>query len=81
MMEKIVIKIGGDLLKENLDYVIDDIIKLHREEKKIILCHAGADIVTEVAEKMGKSQIFTFSTKGYKSRYIDLQSSPNCDSF
>jgi len=71
MSEKIVIKIGGDLLKENLDYVISDLIKLYKEEKKILLCHAGADIVTAMAEKMGKPQIFTYSSKGYKSRYVD----------
>ena len=71
MSEKIVIKIGGDLLKENLNYVISDLVKIHADNKKIILCHAGADIVTTVAEKMGKPQIFTFSTKGYKARYVD----------
>jgi len=71
MPEKIVIKIGGDLLKDNLNYVIADIKKLHAENKKIILCHAGADIVTNVAEKMGKPQIFTYSTKGYRARYVD----------
>ena len=71
MSEKIVIKIGGDLLKENLNYVISDLIKIHAENKKIILCHAGADIITAVAEKMGKPQIFTYSTKGYKARYVD----------
>ena len=71
MSEKIVIKIGGDLLKENLNYVISDLLKIHADNKKILLCHAGADIVTTVAEKMGKPQIFTFSTKGYKARYVD----------
>ncbi|MHA1148826.1 MAG: [LysW]-aminoadipate/[LysW]-glutamate kinase [Promethearchaeota archaeon] len=71
MLEKIIIKIGGDLLKENLDFVISDLIKLHAEKKKILLCHAGADILTAIAEKMGKPQIFTYSTKGYKSRYVD----------
>ncbi len=71
MSEKIVIKIGGDLLKENLNFVISDLLKLHAEKKKIILTHAGADIVNEIAEKMGKPQIFTYSKKGYKARYID----------
>ena len=71
MSEKIVIKIGGDLLKENLNYVISDLLKIHADNKKILLCHAGADIVTTIAEKMGKPQIFTFSTKGYKARYVD----------
>ncbi len=71
MSEKIVIKIGGDLLKENLNFVISDLLELHAENKKIILCHAGADIVTDVAERMGKPQIFTYSKKGYKARYID----------
>jgi len=73
MSEKIVIKIGGDLLKENLNYVISDLLKIHTDNNKIILCHAGADIVTSVAEKMGKPQIFTFSTKGYKARYVDKE--------
>ncbi|MFX1394219.1 MAG: [LysW]-aminoadipate/[LysW]-glutamate kinase [Promethearchaeota archaeon] len=72
MSEKIVIKIGGDLV-ENLNYVISDLLKLHAQKKKIILCHAGADIITSVAEKMGKSQIFTYSTKGYKARYVDKE--------
>ncbi len=71
MSEKIVIKIGGDLLKENLNYVISDLLKIYAEDNKIILCHAGADIVTTVAEKMGKPQIFTYSKKGYKARYVD----------
>ncbi|MFX1445949.1 MAG: [LysW]-aminoadipate/[LysW]-glutamate kinase [Promethearchaeota archaeon] len=71
MSEKIVIKIGGDLLKENLDFIISDLLKLHAETKKIVLCHAGADVITAVAEKMGKPQIFTHSTKGYKARYVD----------
>lgn len=71
MSEKIIIKIGGDLLKENLSFVISDLIKLHAEKKKILLCHAGADILTNIAEKMGKPQIFTYSSKGYKSRYVD----------
>jgi acetylglutamate/LysW-gamma-L-alpha-aminoadipate kinase len=71
MSEKIVIKIGGDLLKENLNYVISDLVKIHADNKKIVLCHAGADIVTTIAEKMNKPQIFTFSTKGYKARYVD----------
>ncbi len=70
MSEKIVIKIGGDLI-ESLNYVISDLLELYAENKKIILCHAGADIVTTVAEKMGKPQIFTYSKKGYKVRYID----------
>ncbi|MFX1274483.1 MAG: [LysW]-aminoadipate/[LysW]-glutamate kinase [Promethearchaeota archaeon] len=64
-------KIGGDLLKEKLDFVISDLLKLHSEKNKIVLCHAGADIITEVAEKMGKPQIFTHSTKGYKARFVD----------
>jgi len=71
MSEKIVIKIGGDLLKENLNYVISDLLKIHADNKKIILCHAGADIITTMAEKMGKPQIFTYSKKGYKARYVD----------
>jgi len=70
MSEKIVIKIGGDLI-ENLNYVISDLLELHAEGKKLLLCHAGADIITDIAEKMGKPQIFTYSTKGYKARYVD----------
>ena len=35
MSEKIVIKIGGDLLKENLNYVISDLLKIYAENNKI----------------------------------------------
>ncbi len=70
MSEKIVIKVGGDLI-ENLKNVISDLVELHAQNKKIILVHAGADIVTKIAEKMGKPQIFTVSTKGIKARYMD----------
>ena len=45
MSEKIVVKIGGDLLKENVDYVISDLVKLHAENKKIILWVAGGMVI------------------------------------
>ncbi|MFX1238376.1 MAG: [LysW]-aminoadipate/[LysW]-glutamate kinase [Promethearchaeota archaeon] len=71
MSEKIVIKIGGDLLKDNINQIISDLSIIYNENNKILLCHAGADIVTDIAEKMGKPQIFTYSKNGYKARYMD----------
>ncbi len=70
MSERIVIKVGGDLI-EKLNYIISDIVELHAQNKKVILVHAGADIVTKIAEKMGHPQIFTVSAKGIKARYMD----------
>ncbi|MCD6410270.1 MAG: [LysW]-aminoadipate/[LysW]-glutamate kinase [Candidatus Verstraetearchaeota archaeon] len=70
----VVVKIGGDLLKGGEVHrgLLDD-IKETAEERGIVLVHGGGDEVTEIAEKLGKQQIFVVSPQGFKSRYTDRE--------
>ena len=70
----VVVKVGGDLLKEGKINVelINDLKELCKEEK-VIVVHGGGDEVTEIAEKLGKPQVFVMSPEGFKSRYTDLE--------
>ena len=71
----IVVKIGGDLLKEGLPHaLINDLIAL-RKEHKILLVHGGGDIVTDISTKLGHPPKFVVSPKGFKSRYTDMEES------
>ena len=71
----IVVKAGGDLLKEGLpDELVRDIVSLNGEPK-IVLVHGGGDIVTEISTKLGHPPRFVVSSKGFKSRYTDLEQS------
>ncbi|MEM1515494.1 MAG: [LysW]-aminoadipate/[LysW]-glutamate kinase [Candidatus Bathyarchaeia archaeon] len=71
----IVLKIGGDIfrsgLSENLAKDIKRVIETKGEE--IVIVHGGGDEVTEVAEKLGKKQIFVTSPEGIRSRYTDKE--------
>ncbi|MEM3150897.1 MAG: [LysW]-aminoadipate/[LysW]-glutamate kinase [Candidatus Nezhaarchaeales archaeon] len=70
----IVIKIGGDLLKGgklNEDLIND--MKSVKSGENIVVVHGGGDIVTEIAEKLGKKQVFVTSPEGFKSRYTDRE--------
>ena len=71
----IIVKAGGDLLKEGLPIeLVDDLVKLIKDHK-IILVHGGADIVTEISTKLGHPPEFVLSPKGFKSRYTDFEQS------
>ncbi|MEM1586234.1 MAG: [LysW]-aminoadipate/[LysW]-glutamate kinase [Candidatus Bathyarchaeia archaeon] len=69
----IVLKVGGDIFRmslgENLANDIKRIIEVNGE--KIVIVHGGGDEVTEIAEKLGKSQVFVTSPEGIRSRYTD----------
>ena len=71
----IVVKVGGDILKEGLPIeLISDIVKLNGEHT-IVLVHGGGDIVTEISTKLGHPPRFVLSPKGFKSRYTNLEQS------
>ncbi|MFH1180118.1 MAG: [LysW]-aminoadipate/[LysW]-glutamate kinase [Candidatus Bathyarchaeota archaeon] len=71
----IVVKAGGDLLKDGLpEALIRDIVAL-RETHKVILVHGGGDIVTDISTKLGHPPKFVLSPKGFKSRYTDKEES------
>jgi [amino group carrier protein]-L-2-aminoadipate 6-kinase len=69
----IVVKIGGDLLKNELSSsLVKDIVNL-RKNHKIVIVHGGADIVTDISTKLGHPPSFIVSPKGFKSRYTDKE--------
>ncbi|MBS7640810.1 MAG: [LysW]-aminoadipate/[LysW]-glutamate kinase [Candidatus Bathyarchaeia archaeon] len=69
----IVLKIGGDIFRRGLGRSLADDIRRVREEmgEKMVIVHGGGDEVTEIAEKLGKKQIFVTSPEGIRSRYTD----------
>ena len=69
----IVLKVGGDVFKGGLNKSLADDIKGILKKEKLILVHGGGDEVTEIAEKLGKKQIFITSPKGVRSRYTDKE--------
>ena len=70
---RIVIKIGGDLLKNGLSQGLVDEIRSLSEGNEIVIVHGGGDIVTDVATKLGHPPRFVTSPKGFRSRYTDKE--------
>jgi acetylglutamate/LysW-gamma-L-alpha-aminoadipate kinase len=71
----VVVKIGGDLVKEGLSQnLVDDITATHKKHR-IMIVHGGADVVTEISTKLGHPPHFVTSPKGFKSRYTDREES------
>ncbi|MEM2594179.1 MAG: acetylaminoadipate kinase, partial [Candidatus Bathyarchaeia archaeon] len=60
----IVLKIGGDIFKRGLSENLASDIRRVFEEDRLVIVHGGGDEVTEVAEKLGKKQIFITSPEG-----------------
>ncbi|MDG6898153.1 MAG: [LysW]-aminoadipate/[LysW]-glutamate kinase [Nitrososphaerota archaeon] len=68
---KIVVKIGGSLLREGIpDNLLDDVANLSKTDQLSIV-HGGGDKVTEIANRLGKEQKFVVSPEGVRSRYTD----------
>lgn len=71
---KITIKMGGDLLKgESLNVPLLEDLKKISKENSVAIVHGGGDLVTEMAKKLGKEQVFVMSPEGFKSRYTDRE--------
>ncbi|MCS7139211.1 MAG: [LysW]-aminoadipate/[LysW]-glutamate kinase [Candidatus Nezhaarchaeota archaeon] len=68
------VKFGGDLVanKDVLEKLARDIAKVSSREG-IVVVHGGGDIVTTIAEKLGKPQVFITSPDGFRSRYTDRE--------
>jgi acetylglutamate/LysW-gamma-L-alpha-aminoadipate kinase len=67
---RIVVKIGGSILQEDLTLFAQDIKQISKQHE-VILVHGGARIVTQISEKMGTPPKFIVSPDGYRSRYTD----------
>ncbi|MEM4575928.1 MAG: [LysW]-aminoadipate/[LysW]-glutamate kinase [Candidatus Nezhaarchaeales archaeon] len=70
----VIVKFGGDLVanKEVLDRLAKDIAEVSTKEK-VVVVHGGGDVVTAIAEKLGKPQVFIMSPEGFRSRYTDKE--------
>ena len=51
---RIVVKIGGSIIDEDLSYLAEDIRSLFDEGHELLIVHGGAKIVTRLTEKMGQ---------------------------
>jgi len=69
----IVLKIGGDIYKEGLSESLIDDVKEAFLHGGVIIVHGGGDEVTEIAERLGKKQVFVTSLSGIRSRYTDKE--------
>jgi acetylglutamate/LysW-gamma-L-alpha-aminoadipate kinase len=70
---RIVIKLGGDIVKGEFPPGLLADIKTVSSSNQLILVHGGGDTVTEIATKLGKEQRFVVSPDGIKSRYTDRE--------
>ena len=71
---RITIKMGGDLLKgETLNTSLLKDLATAVKENSVVIVHGGGDLVTEMAKKLGKDQVFVTSPEGFKSRYTDKE--------
>ncbi len=69
---RIVVKIGGEVIKTGLENISADTVKL-ASDNEIIYVHGGAKIVNEISEKLGKKPEFVVSPTGSRSRYTDKE--------
>ncbi|MBS7606780.1 MAG: [LysW]-aminoadipate/[LysW]-glutamate kinase [Candidatus Bathyarchaeia archaeon] len=67
----LVLKIGGDIFRGGLNDSLANDIKRILEGDRLVIVHGGGDEVTEIAEKLGKEQVFVTSPEGIRSRYTD----------
>ena len=71
---RVTIKMGGDLLKgEGVNTALIEDLRALTKEHGVVLVHGGGDLVTEMAKKLGKEQVFVMSPEGFKSRYTDRE--------
>ena len=70
---KVVVKIGGSLMKEGVpSALVDDVAGL-ASAHQIVIVHGGGEVVTEYATRLGKEQKFVVSPEGIRSRYTDRE--------
>lgn len=70
----IVIKIGGSIVEGLNPSILDDFAELVKREK-VVVVHGGGNDVTNIANRMGKTQKFIVSPEGKRSRYTDKETS------
>ena len=68
-------KIGGSLLRNGAPEEMLTDIATQAGSRQLVLVHGGGDLVTEVAQKLGKEQRFIVSPGGIRSRFTDKETS------
>lgn len=70
MVNFVLIKIGGEVIRKNLENVLNKIAEFNN---KVVLVHGGREIVNSYCIKMGIEPKFVISPEGIKSRYTTLE--------
>ena len=72
---KLVVKLGGSILKDgNSDTIMEDLAR-QSGSNQLIVVHGGGDLVTDIAQRLGKEQKFIVSPEGIRSRFTDKETS------
>jgi len=70
---RVVIKIGGSLMKGGLPTPLVEDIRSLAPGHQFVIVHGGGDVVTDYATRLGKEQRFVVSPEGIRSRYTDAE--------
>lgn len=73
MAKVVVVKVGGRVLNSGADGVLDDVSRIAKEGRKVVLVHGGGDVVTRYCEAMGIEPRFLVSPSGIRSRYTSRE--------
>ncbi|MEM3649945.1 MAG: hypothetical protein QW831_04430, partial [Candidatus Jordarchaeaceae archaeon] len=68
----ITIKIGGSLADKETGSLVEDVNKLIKEHKLVIV-HGGGPQINEISRKLGKEPTIVKSPSGFKSRFTDRE--------
>jgi len=68
-----VCKVGGSIIEGVHPSIVENIKAIVGRGEGVVLVHGGGDYVTEVAERLGKKQVFVTSPEGIRSRYTDRE--------
>ncbi len=69
----IIVKIGGSVIRKNINPVLNEVKSLIERGTKIVLIHGGGYFINEIMEKMGLKPKFVVSPSGVVSRYTDYE--------
>lgn len=70
-MSSIVVKVGGRALEQNLEEILESVVKRFKKNMMTVFVHGGGDIVTRYEKLLGIEPKFVVSPQGVRSRYTD----------
>ncbi len=72
-MKTVLVKLGGRVIKNNIDEVAKDISSYMDGGNDIVIVHGGAEFVTEYSERLGVKPHFVTHPSGLRSRYTNRE--------